>query len=323
MKILSSLNRPFFIDDIELRIGISIGISIFPNDGSDAETLLKNADIALYHAKDRGKNTYQFYDPVINTRTLERVRLETRLRQSIEQGELVVFYQPQVNMASGCLVGAEALVHWQHPELGLLPPLEFIPLAEEIGFITEIDEWVLKAACTQNKVWQDAGHTPFSVTVNMSARRFRQPNLVDAVRNVLRDTGLPPQFLELEITEGTAMKDIEHTIPSLAELTGMDVTFAIDDFGTGYSSLSHLKRLPIQKLKIDKSFIFGVTTNPSDKAIVTAIIAMAHNLQMEVIAEGVETEAQRGFLRENRCDHLQGFLFSRPLPAEEFSRMLH
>lgn len=323
MKILATLNQPFFIDDVELSISISIGISIFPHDGNDAETLLKNADIALYHAKDRGKNTYQFYDPVINTRTLERVRLETRLRQSIEQGELVVFYQPQVHMASGNLVGAEALVHWHHPDLGLLPPLEFIPLAEEIGFITEIDEWVMRTACAQNKAWQDAGHRPFSVTVNVSARRFRQPDLVDAVRNALRDTGLPPQFLELEITEGTAMKDIEHTIPSLAELTALDVTFAIDDFGTGYSSLSHLKRLPIQKLKIDKSFIFGVTTDPSDKAIVTAIIAMAHNLQMEVIAEGVETEAQRGFLSENRCDHLQGFLFSRPLPAEEFGRMLH
>lgn len=322
-KILTTLNRPFVIDEIELRISISIGISIFPHDGKDAETLLKNADIALYHAKDRGKNTYEFYDPVMNTRTLERVRLENRLRQTIEQNELVVFYQPQVRMASGALVGAEALVHWRHPELGLLSPLEFIPLAEEIGFITEIDEWVLRTACAQNKAWQDAGHAPFSVTVNMSARRFRQPNLVEAVSSALRDTGLQPQFLELEITEGTAMKDIEHTIPSLTQLTGMDVTFAIDDFGTGYSSLSHLKRLPIQKLKIDKSFIFGVTTDPSDKAIVTAIIAMAHNLQMEVIAEGVETEAQRGFLHENHCDHLQGFLFSRPLSAEDFSRMLH
>lgn len=323
IKILSTLSQPFFIDDIELSISISIGISIFPHDGKDAETLLKNADIALYHAKDRGKNTYQFYDPVMNTRTLERVRLENKLRQTLERNELVVYYQPQIRMNSGALVGAEALVHWRHPELGLLSPTEFIPLAEEIGFITEIDEWVLRTACAQNKAWQDAGYPPFSVTVNMSARRFRQPDLVEAVSSALSDTGLPPQFLELEITEGTAMKDIEHTIPSLARLTGMNVSFAIDDFGTGYSSLSHLKRLPIQKLKIDKSFIFGVTTDPSDKAIVTAIIAMAHNLQMEVIAEGVETEAQRGFLHDNNCDHLQGFLFSRPLPAEEFSRILH
>ena len=322
-KILAALNRPFFIDDFELRIGISIGISIFPHDGKDAETLLKNADIALYHAKDRGKNNYQFYDPVMNTRTLERVRLENRLRQTLERSELVVFYQPQVEMASGRLVGAEALVHWRHPELGLLSPTQFIPLAEEIGFITDIDEWVLRTACAQNKAWQDAGYPFFSITVNVSARRFRQPDLVDSVSRILRDTGLPPQFLELEITEGTAMKDIEHTIPSLDRLTGMDVTFAIDDFGTGYSSLSHLKRLPIHKLKIDKSFIFGVTTDPSDMAIVTAIIAMAHNMRLEVIAEGVETEAQLEFLHDNHCDHIQGFLFSRPLPAEDFSRLLH
>ncbi|SNB47298.1 EAL domain-containing protein [Geobacter sp. DSM 9736] len=321
-KILVALNKPFFIEDVELRISISIGISIFPYDGKDAETLLKNADIALYHAKDRGKNTYQFYDAAMNTRTVERVRLENRLRQTVERNELVLFYQPQIETTTGRLVGAEALVHWLHPEMGLLSPMEFIPLAEEIGFITEIDDWVLRTACAQNKAWLDAGYPSFCVTVNVSAKRFRKPGLVETVRNVLQETGLPPKLLELEITETTAMKDIEHTIPSLTRLSGMEVSFAIDDFGTGYSSLSHLKRLPIQKLKIDKSFIFGVTTDPSDKAIVTAIIAMAHNMRMEVIAEGVETEAQLGFLHDNRCDQIQGFLFSRPIPAEEFSRFM-
>ncbi|WP_243374690.1 EAL domain-containing protein [Geotalea sp. SG265] len=321
-KILSATSKPFAIDGHQLQVTISIGISLYPTDGEDAETLLKNADIALYHAKEQGRNNYQFYNPALNTRTLERVKLENRLRQALEHNELVVLYQPQVAMDTGLLTGAEALVYWLHPELGLLSPSHFIPMAEEIGFITDIDDWVMKTACAQNKAWQDEGHPPFNVTVNLSSKQFRRPDLVDRVRKVLEGTGLPPRFLELEITEGTAMRDIEYTIPSLKTLTGMEVGFAIDDFGTGYSSLSYLKKLPIRKLKIDKSFIFGVNSDPNDKAIVATIIAMAHNLKLEVIAEGVEDEDQLEFLHENRCDHMQGFLYSRPIPAEQFRRLI-
>ncbi|WP_054694711.1 putative bifunctional diguanylate cyclase/phosphodiesterase [Geotalea toluenoxydans] len=258
----------------------------------------------------------------MNTRTLERVTLENRLRQALERHELVVLYQPQVAMDTGQVTGAEALVYWLHPELGLLSPGNFIPMAEEIGFITDIDDWVLETACAQNKAWQDQGYRSFNVTVNMSSKQFRRPDLVDQVRRVLNATGLPPRFLELEITEGTAMKDIEYTIPSLNTLTGMEVGFAIDDFGTGYSSLSCLKKLPIRKLKIDKSFIFGVNTDPNDKAIVATIIAMAHNLKLEVIAEGVEDADQLEFLHQNHCDQMQGFLYSRPIPAEDFRRLI-
>ncbi len=321
-KILSAMNRPFTIEGHQLHVTISIGISLYPNDGEDAETLLKNADIALYHAKEQGRNNYQFYNPALNTRTLERVKLENRLRQALEMKELVVLYQPQVDMYSGQVTGAEALVYWLHPELGLLSPGHFIPMAEEIGFITAIDDWVLTTACTQNKAWQDEGLRALNVTVNLSAKQFRRPDLVDQVRKVLTATGLPPNFLELEITEGTAMKDIEYTIPSLKTLTGMDVGFAIDDFGTGYSSLSCLKKLPINKLKIDKSFIFGVNTDPNDKAIVTTIIAMAHNMKLQVIAEGVEDEAQFRFLQDNHCDTMQGFLFSRPISANDFRQLI-
>ncbi|ACM21917.1 response receiver sensor diguanylate cyclase/phosphodiesterase, GAF and PAS domain-containing [Geotalea daltonii FRC-32] len=321
-KILSSMNKPFAIDGHQLHVTISIGISLYPTDGEDAETLLKNADIALYHAKEQGRNNYQFYNPALNTRTLERVKMENRLRQALERHELVVLYQPQVAMDTGQVTGAEALVYWLHPELGLLSPGHFIPMAEEIGFITDIDEWVLETACAQNKAWQDEGYRSFNVTVNMSSKQFRRPDLVDQVRRVLNATGLPPRFLELEITEGTAMKDIEYTIPSLNTLTGMEVGFAIDDFGTGYSSLSCLKKLPIRKLKIDKSFIFGVNTDPNDKAIVATIIAMAHNLKLEVIAEGVEDADQLEFLHQNHCDQMQGFLYSRPIPAEDFRRLI-
>jgi diguanylate cyclase (GGDEF)-like protein/PAS domain S-box-containing protein len=321
-KILSATSKPFAIDGHQLQVTISIGISLYPADGEDAETLLKNADIALYHAKEQGRNNYQFYNPALNTRTLERVKLENRLRQALEHNELVVLYQPQVAMDTGRLTGAEALVYWLHPELGLLSPGHFIPMAEEIGFITDIDDWVLKTACAQNKAWQDEGHPSFNVTVNLSSKQFRRPDLVDRVRKVLDATGLPPRYLELEITEGTAMRDIEYTIPSLKTLTGMDVGFAIDDFGTGYSSLSYLKKLPIRKLKIDKSFIFGVNSDPNDKAIVATIIAMAHNLKLEVIAEGVEDEDQLAFLHKNHCDHMQGFLYSRPIPAEQFRQLI-
>lgn len=317
-KIISAFQHLFTVNHHELHITASIGISLYPGDGDDVDTLLKNADIAMYHAKEQGRNNYQFYNPSMNIRTMERVILENSLRQTLERKELLLYYQPQVDIATRQIVCAEALLRWNHPELGMLNPMHFIPLAEETGLIIPIDEWVLETACAQNKKWQDAGHAPLCVTVNLSAHQFQQPNLSETISEVLRRTGLDPRWLELEITESTAMQNIDTTIPNLTKLTEMGVTVAIDDFGTGYSSLSYLKKLPIQKLKIDKSFISGLTIDPDYEAIVNAVIAMAHTLKMRVVAEGVETEEQLSFLHSSHCDEIQGFLFSRPLPAEDF-----
>ncbi|MEW6115273.1 MAG: EAL domain-containing protein [Nitrospirota bacterium] len=321
-KILLLFNKPYIIDGHELYVSTSIGISTYPYDSEYAETLLKNADIAMYHAKEQGRNTYQFYNPVIDIRTLERMILENRLHQTLKRGELVVHYQPQVNLDNRQIVSAEALVRWQHPELGLLNPMQFIPLAEETGLIIPIDEWVLRTACAQARTWQRAGYPPLCITVNLSARQFQQPNLVEMVSQALHDTGLDPEYLVLEITESTAMRDLERTIPNLTRLTEMGVRFSIDDFGTGYSSLSYLKKLPIQKLKIDKSFIKGLETDPDYNAIVNAVIAMAHSLKLEVVAEGVETDDQLAFLHSSRCDEIQGYLLSEPLPVRDFKELL-
>ncbi|MBZ0157662.1 MAG: EAL domain-containing protein [Alphaproteobacteria bacterium] len=321
-KILSLFERPYSVESHTFHISASIGISTYPDDSEYAETLLKNADIAMYYAKEQGRNNFQFYNPSMNVRTLERMILENRLRQTLDRGELVVHYQPQVSIETRQIAYAEALVRWEHPELGLLNPMHFIPLAEETGFIIPLDEWVLRTACAQNRAWQDAGYPPLCVTVNLSARQFQQPNLVELVLQVLHETGLRPEFLELEITESTAMQNIELTIPNLARLNEMGVRFSIDDFGTGYSSLSYLKKLPIQKLKIDKSFIRSLMKDPDYKAIVTAVIAMAHNLKLKVVAEGVENREQFMFLDENKCDAVQGYFFSEPLPAEEFEALM-
>ncbi len=321
-KILSMFKKPFTIDGHELHITPSIGISICPDDGEYAETLLKHADIAMYHAKDQGKNNYQFYDQAINIRTLEQMILENNLRRTLQRGELAVYYQPQVDIHTGQIVCAEALVRWQHPELGLLNPMKFIPLAEEIGLIVPIGEWVLRTACTQNKAWQDEGYLPIGITVNLSAHQLQQPDLVEMVEYIVHTTGLGPRFLELEITESTAMQNIERIIPNLDKLSEMGIRFAIDDFGIGYSSLNYLKELPVQKLKIDKSFIFGLDGDPDYKAIVGSVIAMAHSLKLEVVAEGVETDDQLEFLRSAACSGVQGFIFSRPLPAEKFRELL-
>lgn len=321
-KIISAMQNPYKINSHELHITTSIGISIYPDDSNDPETIMKNADIAMYHAKEQGRNNYQFYNADMNIRTIGRILRENSLRQAVERKELVIHYQPQLDIFTRQVVSAEALVRWQHPDEGLLSPKEFIPLAEEIGLIVPIGEWVMRNACAQNKAWQEAGYPPICVTVNLSARQFQQPDLVEMVSNALKDTGLSPEFLELEITESTAMKNIELTISRMNRLTGMGVKFSIDDFGTGYSSLSYLKKLPIQTLKIDKSFIRGLSADPDDKAIVNAVIAMAHNLKLKVIAEGVETDDQMSFLNSSRCDRMQGYLYSKPLPAEDFKKLI-
>ncbi len=321
-KIMAAFQRPFSIQGHDFHITASMGISIYPDDGKFADTLLKNADAAMYHVKEQGRNNYKFYNPAINTRTIERMILEKNLRKTLECGGLVVHYQPQVATDTKQIVCAEALVRWQHPELGLLNPMKFIPLAEETGLIIPIGKWVLRAACAQNKAWQEAGYPPLCVTVNLSARQFQQSNLAEMVAQVLHETNLDAEWLELEITESTAMQDIGHTIPNLSRLTEMGIRFAIDDFGTGCTSLSYLKSLPIRKLKIDRSFISGLTTDPDDQAIVTAVIALAHNLRLKVVAEGVETEDQLLFLRSSRCDEVQVYLLSEPVPVEEFEKLM-
>ncbi|HEX8949947.1 MAG TPA: EAL domain-containing protein [Dissulfurispiraceae bacterium] len=321
-KVMSAFQRPFLAAGHEFHVTTSIGISIYPDDSEEIETLFRYADIAMYHAKERGRNSHQFYNSEINIRSVERMKFESYLRRTIEREELSVYYQPQVDIKSGHIVCAEALVRWRHPKLGLLPSKLFIPAAEKTGFITTIDEWVMRTACAQFKEWQEAGHPSLCVTVNLSARGFQNPDLVATIARILEETGLPPYCLDIEITESTAMYDIDRTITQLNELTAMGVRISIDDFGTGYSSLSYLKRLPIQRLKIDRSFVKDITTDPDDRAIIKAVTAMAHNMKMTVVAEGVETREQLNFLHETQCDEAQGYFYSKPLPPEEFSDLI-
>lgn len=321
-KIRNAFGEPYFIDGHTLYMTTSIGISIYPDDNEEIDTLFRYADIAMYHAKELGKNNYQFYNPDINIRSVEKIRFEGYLRQTIDRGELAVHYQPQVDIRTGRIVCAEALVRWQHPELGMLPSKRFIPAAEETGFVTAIDEWVLRTACAQFKRWYETGYPPVCVTVNLSAKEFQNPELVATIGRILRETGLSPDCLDIEITESMAMRNIEHTVKQLNELNAMGVRISVDDFGTGYSSLSYLKRLPIQRLKIDRSFIKDITTAPDDRAIVQAVTAMAHAMNMTVVAEGVETEEQLRFLHETQCDEAQGYLFNKPLPPERFTELI-
>ncbi len=317
-KILDAFTQPFQVDGNELFVSISIGITICPFDDQTMEALLQNADIAMYKAKEQGRNGFQFYTADMNTRTHKRLDLETALRRALERNELVLHYQPQVDLKSGKIFAMESLLRWQRPEQGLVSPADFIPLAEETGLIVPIGEWVLRTACAQNKAWQDAGLAPLRVAVNLSARQFQQKNLIQTVRAALRDSGLEPRYLDIEITESMVMKNATAAVKTLNELDAMGIALSIDDFGTGYSSLSYLKRFPIDCLKIDKSFVNDVTTNPDDAAIASAIITMARSLGMKVVAEGVETEGQLQFLRARGCDALQGYYFSRPLPADAF-----
>ncbi len=321
-RVLDTLRQPWVLNGHEFRITASIGIAMFPNDGEDADSRLRNADTAMYRAKDQGRDNYELYTPKMNARIAERLALENSLRHGLERGEFLVYYQPQVDIASGRIVGMEALVRWQHPERGLVFPAEFIPMAEETGLIVPLGAWVMRTACAQNKAWQAAGIPPMRVAVNLSARQFQQRNLTEMVDEVLKETGLEARWLQLEITEGVAMQDVESNIAVLRELRQMGVQIAIDDFGTGHSSLSYLSRLPIDVVKIDQSFIQDLTTDPNGAAIARSIIVMAHNLKLRVIAEGVETEEQLEFLKKRRCDEMQGYLFSKPAPAEAFEEML-
>lgn len=319
-KILDALSDPFDLEGRELFITASIGIALWPEDGEDPETLLKNADIAMYRAKEQGRNACQLYSPALNAKASERLTLENALRHALEREELLLLYQPKVDLATGKIIGLEALVRWKHPQWGLVSPADFIPLAEETGLIVPIGEWVLWTACAQNKAWQEAGFPPIRIAVNLSARQFNKQNFAEMVARLLGEVGLDPQYLELELTESIIMKNAESTMTMLQELDAMGVELTVDDFGTGYSSLSYLKRFPVHTLKIDRSFVRNLTTDPEDVAIVTAIITLAHTLHLKVIAEAVETVEQLALLRSLECDQMQGYLFSRPLPSGEVAK---
>ena len=320
--ILSELTAPFMIDAHELFVTASIGISMSPNDAEDPQTLLKNADIAMYRAKDLGRNTYQFYSADMSSKALERLSLETSLRYALERDQFRLVYQPQVNIESGLIIGFEALLRWNHPEKGSVEPSDFIPVLEDTGLIEEVGEWVLIESCRQTKIWQEKHGQDFRLSVNLSARQFKDCGLVKKVLDCLEQTKLPPHTLELEITESILMHNTDAVNVSMRELEELGLRIALDDFGTGYSSLSYLKKFPIDTIKVDKTFIRDVTTDQDDAAIVSAIIAIAKSLKMELVAEGVETQQQLNFIKEKGCSIMQGYLFSKPLAVEEMDNLL-
>ncbi|HEY3431228.1 MAG TPA: EAL domain-containing protein [Rhodocyclaceae bacterium] len=320
-KLISVLDEPFLILGHELQIGASIGISIFPDDAFDAETLLRYADIAMYRAKQSDNDSYVYFSHEMNQKSLDRLKIEAGLKRALDRHELLLYYQPKVALDGGHIVGAEALVRWQHPERGMVPPGEFIPVAEETGLIIAIGDWVMDAACAQARQWLDAGMPTTRIAVNLSARQFA-PGLPDRVKAVLEKYQLPPQWLELEITESMLMHSAESVIALMDELTAFGVSLSLDDFGTGYSSLSYLKRFPIETLKIDRSFIMGTPDDANDCAIAGAIVSMAKRLRHRVIAEGVETAEQVEFLRTLGCHEIQGYFFSPPVPAEKFAQFI-
>jgi diguanylate cyclase (GGDEF)-like protein/PAS domain S-box-containing protein len=320
-RIMDAVAQPLTIEGHEFFISSSVGVAVYPADGEIPEDLLKHADIAMYRAKETGRNNFQFYTPAMNERALERLRLEGDLRNALEREEFVLYYQPQVDLHTHEIVGVEALIRWQHPELGMVPPARFIALAEETGLIVPIGAWVIRTACRQNKAWQLAGLGHLRVAVNLSARQFAQHDLVESIAQALSEAGLAPEYLEIELTESLVMADVDRAICILRELKALGVKLSIDDFGTGYSSLSYLKRFPIDVLKIDRSFVNDITIDPDDAAIVVSIISLAHSLRLQVIAEGVETEPQLAYLRQHGCDQMQGYFFSRPVAADLFAQM--
>jgi EAL domain-containing protein (putative c-di-GMP-specific phosphodiesterase class I) len=321
-KILEALRAPFKVVGLDQHISASIGLALFPDDGPDAATLMKNADTAMFHGKGLGKNTYQFFTSQMNIAVKRRAAMESNLRAAVKQGDFSMVYQPQIDLNNGEVVGIEALVRWVSEETGTMMPGEFIPLAEETGLISEIGQWVLRESCRQNRIWQDMGLAARRIAVNLSARQLMDKGFVEMVANILAETGLDPRYLELEITESQVMRQGEGSVALLNEIADMGIHIAVDDFGTGYSSLSYLKRLPIRTLKVDQSFIRDITVDPNDTAIVVAIINMAKSLELQVVAEGIETAGQLALLRQQGCSVGQGFYFSVPLPAKDIEPLL-
>ncbi len=322
-RILVLFNEPFAIESHEVFITTSIGISVYPDDGDNVDTLLKHADTAMYHAKDQGRNNYQFYRESMNITTLERLDLENDLRKALDKREFVLHYQPQLDTKTKKIIGVEALIRWMRPDRGMMLPMTFIPAAEETGLIIPIGEWILRAACKQNKAWQRAGLPPIRITVNISSVQFSQKSFVKMVGKVLKESGLAPQYLELELTETILMQTTDTAVTTLKALKSLGIRLSIDDFGTGYCSLNYLKSFPIDTLKIDQSFVRDLSINQEDKAIIHAIIALGHSLNLHVIAEGVETLQQLEYLSEKESDAVQGFLFSRPLPNNLFKEFFN
>lgn len=320
-KMLTTLMVPYRIADHEIHVTASIGISVYPKCGQDAETLVMNADTARHHAKQMGRNNYQVFQQNMSVQAVARQSLEGSLRGALERKEFVLHYQPKINLETGAITGAEALIRWRHPDRGLLLPEQFVPIAEDSGLIVPIGRWVLREACWRARAWLDAGR-PTAVAVNISAVEFRSTEFLAGVRSILKDTRLEARHLELELTESVLMEDVESTIFVLQALKAMGVRLAIDDFGTGYSSLSYLRRFPISTLKIDQSFVHDITTDPNDATIVSAVINMGKSLKHRVVAEGVETQAQLAFLQAQRCGEGQGYLFNQPMAAEEFAKLL-
>jgi diguanylate cyclase len=321
-KLLLALREPFHLEERELFLSASIGISVYPLDGTDPENLVKNADVAMYRAKEQGRDNYQLYRADLHMRALKRMTLESQLRAAVGRDEFRVYYQPIVDLPTGEIVAAEALVRWEHPERGLVLPAEFISVAEETGLILAVGGWVLRTACLEAQNWVTRGLPPVRISINLSARQFQQDDFVRQVADVLAETGLDPARLELEITESVAMDNADHTVEILQRMQELGVRLTIDDFGTGYSSLSYLKRFPLHALKIDRSFVQDIATDPRNAAVAQAIVALGHGLSIDVIAEGVETEEQRTLLQAQGCQALQGYLFSRPLPPHRFSALL-
>lgn len=318
---LEQFASPFYIENDNVYVNVSIGISLYPENGEDVETLVKNADAAMYRAKEQGRNNYQFYSAELTTQAFERLSLETSLRHALERNEFILHYQPQVCLETGLIKGTEALVRWQHPEMGLVMPDKFIPIAEDTGLIVPIGEWVLRTACAQNKAWQDAGHPRIKIAVNLSARQLLSPELVDNIEDILQETGLEPGSLELEFTESTAMQNLEDSIKTLQALNARGIDLAIDDFGTGYSSLSYLRRFPIKKLKIDRSFVRDICVDKDDAKMIASIITLGQSLNLQIVAEGVETDDQLKFLVLHHCDQVQGNFVSPPVAAGEFTQI--
>jgi len=321
-RLLDAISQPWVDEGQEYGLSCSVGISCFPQDGDDPDALLRCADAAMYKAKASGRSTYHFFTPELNQAISERLELENSLRHALERDEFLVYYQPRIEVASGRIVGAEALIRWNCPDKGLIPPDSFIPIAEETGLIIPIGQWILQEACRQNSAWQCAGLPPISISVNLSPIQFRHAGLVDSVADALAQAGLDPACLELELTESFVMQDAERINIAMQSLKNLGVDIAVDDFGTGYSSLSYLKRFPVDHLKIDKSFVRDIDTDPDDAAIVRAIITLGHALGLKVVAEGVETRAHLEFLQRHGCDELQGYYFSRPIPAVEMAPLL-